>query len=83
MTRQVAYRSIVTLPGFQDFEYDYIASRSEREGKADEAMERWLLAGGPERTGARLLIDEDARIYIDVWARLLAERDLRPLKIIE
>ena len=83
VTRQVAYRAIVTLPGFQDFEYDYIASTPEREGKANEALERWLVAGGPERFGAHLLIDEDARIYIDVWARLLAERDQRPLTIIE
>ena len=81
--RQVAYRSIVTLPGFQDFEYDFIASASEREEKANEAVERWLQAGRPERVGARLLIDEDARIDIDVWLRLLAERDQRPLTIIE
>ena len=81
--RQVAYRSIVTLPGFQDFEYDYIASFSEREEKAIEALERWLQAGRPERVGAHLLIDEDARIDIEVWARLLAERDQRPLSIIE
>ena len=82
-TRQVAYQSIATLPGFQDFEYDYIAAPSERERKATEAMQRWLVAGGPARVGARLLVAEDARIYIDVWARLLAERNLRPLKIIE
>jgi hypothetical protein len=83
VTRQVAYRSIVTLPGFQYFEYDYLASTSVREGKADEAVELWLQAGGPERFGAHLLIAEDARIDIDVWARLLAERDHRPLRIIE
>ena len=81
--RQVAYRSLVTLPGFQYFEYDYLASTSVREGKADEAVELWLQAGGPERFGAHLLIAEDARIDIDVWARLLAERDHRPLRIIE
>ena len=83
MTRQVAYRAIVTLPGFQDFEYDYIASPLEREEKANEALERWLVAGGPERVGAHLLIDEDARIHIDVWVRLLAQRDQRPLTIIK
>ncbi len=83
VTRQVAYRSIVTLPGFQDLEYDYIASLPEREQKATEAMERWLEAGGPQRVGAHLLIDEDSRIDIEVWVRLLAERDQRPLTIIE
>ncbi len=81
--RQVAYRSLVTLPGFQDLEFDYIASLSEREEKANEAVERWLAVGGAQRVGAHLLIDEDARIDIEVWVRLLAERDQRPLTIIE
>ena len=81
--RQVAYRSIVTLPGFQDLEYDYIASPSEREEKAAEVMQRWLGAGGPQRVGAHLLIDGDARIDLEVWVRLLAERDQTPLRLIE
>ena len=81
--RQVAYRSIVTLPGFQDLEYDYIASLSEREEKAAEVMQRWLGAGGPQRVGAHLLIDGDARIDLEVWVRLLAERDQTPLMMIE
>ena len=50
-TRQVAYRSIVTLPGFQGFDYDFLASPSEREEKATEALARWRRAGGPERVG--------------------------------
>ncbi len=82
-TRQVAYRSIITLPGFQDFEYDYIAPASEREEKAGEVSGRWLRAGGPARTGTHLLISEDSEIDFYEWLRLLSERDLRPLTIIE
>ena len=82
-TRQVAYRSMVTLPGFQDFEYDFIAPLSEREEKTSEALERWLRAGGPQRAGAHLLIDEEAWIDFEEWSRLLAERDQTPVTIIE
>ena len=48
-TRQVAYRSIVELPGFEAFDYDYVAPRSELEQKATEATELWLGLGGPDR----------------------------------
>ena len=84
-TRQVAYRSIVTLPGFQDFEYDYVAPRSEREAKVAQAVELWrrFWRGGTEGAEARLLIDEDARIDSDQWLRLLGERDQTPLEIVE
>lgn len=82
-TRQVAYRSMVTLPGFQDFVYDFLAPLSEREEKTNEALERWLRAGGPQRSGAHLLIDEEAWIDFEEWSRLLAERDQTPVTIIE
>lgn len=82
-TRQVAYRAIATLPGFEGFEYDYVASQAEREETAREALRRWTQAGGPLNTGAHLLIHENAVIDYDQWNRLLAERDQRPLTIIE
>ncbi len=82
-TRQVAYRSIVGLPGFEAFAYDYVAPRSELEAKAGEATEIWMGFGGPERARPRLLIGEDRRIDVDAWLRLLADRDYRPLSIVE
>ena len=83
VSRQVAYRSIVTLPGIQDLEYDFIASLAEREEKAAEAVQRWRAAGGPQRVGAHLLTDEDGMIDTEVWFRLLAEQDQTPLTMIE
>ena len=82
-TRQVAYRSIVELPGFEAFEYDFLASRSELEEKATEATERWLGFGGPDQARPHLLIAANSEIDVYEWLRLLAERDLRPLAIIE
>ena len=82
-TRQVAYRSIVELPGFEAFEYDYVAPRSELEEKATEATERWLGFGGPDQARPHLLIAANSEIDVYEWLRLLADRDQRPLAIIE
>ncbi len=81
-TRQVAYRSITQIPGFEAFDYDYVGPRSELEDKATEATEIWLALGGPERANRRLLITEDG-IDVDEWLRLLAMQDQRPLAIVE
>jgi hypothetical protein len=82
-TRQVAYRSIVQLPGFDGFRYNYMASRSELEDKATEATEIWLRLGGSDRAMPHLLIADNKQINVDDWLRLLAVRDQRPLAIVE
>jgi len=82
-TRQVAYRSIVKLAGFETFEYDYVAPRSELEERATEATEYWIGFGGPDQARPHLLIAANSEIDVYEWLRLLAERDQRPLAIIE
>jgi hypothetical protein len=82
-TRQVAYRSIVGLPGFEGFEYAYTAPRSELESKATEATEIWLGLAGSDLAQPRLLIAENRMIDVEAWLRLLAQRDQRPLAIVE
>ncbi len=83
-TRQVAYRSLARLPGFGEFEYDYLAPRSELEAKATEATEGWLQGnGGPEAARPHLLIGVNRSLDIFEWVRLLAVRDERPLAIVE
>ena len=81
--RQVAYRAIATLPGFRDFDYDFLGSPPERMKKSTEAIGRWRGMGGPDRAGAHLLMDSRAEINVDAWLRILAERDLRPVVIRE
>ncbi|MSR21839.1 MAG: hypothetical protein EXR91_12850 [Gemmatimonadetes bacterium] len=82
-TRQVAHGSIASLAGFSDFEYDYVAPPPVRKARADEALARWRRAGGPREVGRRLLIGDDGAIDLTALLRLLAERDQRPLTIIE
>ena len=83
-TRQVAYRSLVRLPGYEAFDYDYLAPRADLEAKATEATEAWLVGSpGPEAARPHLLIGANRRLDVFEWIRLLAVRDERPLAIVE
>ena len=73
--RYVAYRSLRTLPGFEDFSYDYVAPEEARFARKREARERWSRArvsGGSRR--AELLFDGDGRFAGGDLERLLAGR---------
>jgi hypothetical protein len=82
-TRRVAYRSIVTLPGFEGFRYDYVDAPASLASKADEAVERWRRQQRSASDRPQLLIDAGRNLRLDVWLRLLDERDERPLTIRE
>jgi hypothetical protein len=82
-TRQVAYRSIRGLPGFEMLSYDYLAPRAELEEWATEATEIWLRLAGPRPAAPSLLLGEGGAIAVDQWIRLLDQRDERPLTIVE
>jgi hypothetical protein len=85
VVRRVAARSLATLPGFADFEFDYLAQAETIARKQYEASARWqrAMAGSPDRSGARILLDASGRIDSPELFRLLALRDHRPLRIIE
>jgi hypothetical protein len=82
--RRIAGRSIETLPGFGDFAYDFAAPEA-APGKQREAVARWsrLVAGGPDRSGPHLLLDAGGEPDRAGLARLLADRDERPIRIAE
>ena len=66
--RRVAASALITQPGFDAFEYDFVAPEQTRERKRDEAV---LRAGRNDTTDLELI------------QRLLSARDDRPLRIIE
>jgi hypothetical protein len=82
-TRQVAYRSLRTLSGFETFRYDYVGAPRALGGRADEAMERWRRLRGAAVARPEVLLDATGDIHLEVWLRLLAERNQRPLTIRE
>lgn len=90
--RFVALRSLRSFPGFADLDFDFVApqaSRIERQAvartrAADIARRARATRATLERTDAAALpIDADGLIRRDVIARLISERDERPIRIAE
>jgi hypothetical protein len=64
--------------------YDFVAPPSTRSRETLEIFEGWGVRAGPDRrTGDELLIAEDGQLMIDVFNRLLSERDDRPVTLNE
>jgi Cytochrome c552/Cytochrome c554 and c-prime len=79
--RFVAARSIQTLPGFTAFEYDFAGPRRQRGDAVPRAIELWkrgLVADGSPFDEA-LLFGDNNQPRVDVWTRLIRERNLQPV----
>ncbi len=84
--RYMARRSLRTLPGFADFEYDYIAPLFEDRARARRlAWAKWEQshAKSLDRTGAEVLIRPDGQIEQEAWQRLLSQRDEKSMYLQE
>jgi predicted CXXCH cytochrome family protein len=71
--RYIAYRSLRTIPGFEDFKYDYVAAPDARWAAQREARERQARAAGPPLRRGELLF-EDGRFQRGELERLMAGR---------
>jgi hypothetical protein len=80
--RWIAHRSLETLPGFGAFEYDFLGPPGDLRRAQRRALERWETAGTPKTPRPAALVDEDG-LRREVFARLLAERDDRPVVVME
>jgi hypothetical protein len=85
VVRRVARRSLASHDGFEDFRFDFTVSQAEATGKLQEAAGRWnrAVAGRPDRSGPHLLQDAGGGLDEAALRRLLAERDDRPVRIVE
>ena len=82
--RYVAYQSLRRLPGFDSFQYDFIAPLGDLSERRQAALDLWS-----EQTVARvsrrpeLLMTPTGRLQLDRLLELLSQRDDRPVRIIE
>ncbi len=85
VVRYVADRSLTTLPGLEDFEYDFLADDEERQAKVQEAIEQWIAqdAQSVPQNREAVLLNRDGSIRAAEVERLLSERDNRPVDIKE
>ena len=78
--RFISYRSLRTLPGYSDVDYDYLAGREERITAVLPILQSWqnsILAR--RRREPELLVDNEGHLRIDEFTRIFNQRDNRPL----
>jgi hypothetical protein len=82
--RFIAHRSLKRLPGFRDFEYDFVAAPAKLAAAPQRAGEIWEKAqGGPHSFSRQTLIDDKGRVLDADFQRLLKQRDDRPVYVAE
>jgi hypothetical protein len=83
--RLMAHRSLRTLPGYEDFDYDFLAPPAERAAARLRALEMWRrLPGKPEDDGAAaVLVDSHGTLREELFYPLLARRDERVVELHE
>jgi cytochrome c552/cytochrome c554/c'-like protein len=76
--RFIAYRSLRTLPGFAEFNYDFTGTPEQRPVEGMKVLEVWLRSGAlaESQNSPALLVEADGSMKIDVL-RLLRQRDNR------
>ena len=83
--RKVAHDSLRRLPGFEEFEYDYLAVPQQRFDVSLRALETWRRGSAAQldRRGEEVLIDGAGRLMMPRIDHLVKQRDDRPTRIIE
>ncbi|MCH2171342.1 C cytochrome precursor [Myxococcota bacterium] len=82
--RYLAWRSLRTLPGYADLDYDYVADQKVRSASAMAAFDRWWRTHRSNpRARPSVLLDAQGTVSQNTLARLLSERDERRLEWIE
>jgi len=78
--RYIAYRSLRSLPGYAEFDYDYLAQQAERVDKVVPLLQAWRASVvADQRQEAELLINANGDLQTDVMRRLFDMRDNRRL----
>jgi hypothetical protein len=85
VVRYVAEHSLVELPGFDGYQYNFLASPDELSEAARGAVRKWQeqQTSPPSRTGADVLISSDGQLDEAAIEELLDNRDNRPVTIKE
>ncbi len=75
--RFIAFRSLKRLPGFADFEYDWLGPAEERADATRRVLEKWksLDATANQLAENSVLINADGTLNEEAFKKLLSERD--------
>ena len=78
--RFVSYRSLRSLPGYANLQYDFLADREDRISSVVPAIRAWRnTTQATLRRDPELLVNVDGTLKLDTMRRLLEQRDNRRL----
>jgi hypothetical protein len=85
VVRHIANKSLGKQPGFDRFEFDFLATAPERMRLAKRAIAQWneLPSTASDTTGKSILISSDRQLMETAIQALLKNRDNRPFTIKE
>ncbi|MGI9427053.1 MAG: hypothetical protein ACR2NM_00230 [Bythopirellula sp.] len=85
VVRYVAQRSLRTLPGFADLDYDFLADQDELNRQTQLALEHWRQhrPKTSDRPGQQVCLDQQGDVLETEVQRLLRQRNDRPVTIKE
>jgi hypothetical protein len=84
--RYMAQRSLRSLPAYQDFEFDFLATPEERRQAIDLLLAKWADRTSKQpapRIGQALLLDASGGVRREEFTRMLQRRDNRPITLVE
>ncbi len=82
--RYVAARSLRTLPGQKDLQFDFLAPPGDRQHVLEALLESWRnRPARPDRVGPEILLHANGQPDEDRISVLLRTRDQRPISIME
>lgn len=82
--RYIAYHSLERLPGFSQFDFDFLGPEPDRARARQKALELWRRtpATALDRTGPAVLLDQNG-LQAELVNRLLSQRDDRSMDLQE
>ena len=81
--RLVAHRSLMQLPGYQDFAFDFLADDQTRKQRVAEILDRWSQKRNSRSGNAALLIDSSGGLALKEFNDLIEKRDNRTVVLAE
>ena len=82
--RYMAHKALTRQPGFEDFEYDFVAGETSRLARREVALARWtLLTGNTPTNPATVLLDTDGQRLTNKVRQLIETRDNRSMRLRE
>jgi len=83
--RYVIGRSLQSTPGFENYEYDFVAAEEVRKKAAESGISEWKKrrAGLPAQLGPQLLLDSKGEVQMTRMRKIVANRDDTPIELHE